>query len=83
MQTAAVDKETRRGSHLGGKVQLVSGDGRAHGHGDGGGGGYMSLSVPGLHAVRRQDQEVRGGHGVDVLAGEHARLPVDGPESPA
>lgn len=61
----------------------MSGDGRAHRHGDGSGGGHMSLSVSGLDAVWREDQEVRSSHGVDVLAGEHSRFPADGPEAPA
>lgn len=50
----------------------MSGDGRAHRHGDGSGGGHVSLSVSGLDAVWREDQEVRSSHGVDVLAGEHS-----------
>lgn len=56
--------------HLCGKVKLMGGYGGPHGHSDGRRCSHLPMSVPRLHAVRWENQEVRGCHRMDVLTGE-------------
>ena len=70
-------------TNLGGEVKLMGGHRWHHRHGDSSRGGDVSLSVSRLHALIRQNQEVRSSHRTDVLAREQSRFTVHGPEPPA
>lgn len=68
--------------HLCGTVELMGGYGGPHGHSDGRRCSHLPVSVPRLHAVRRENQEVRGCRRMDVLTGEGSWFAINSPEAP-